>query len=80
MLRRDSHMVDAVTTGEEAVQSLRNAPYDMCSSIRAARHDHRAGGRDVREMRARRALVPLVVLGAAARRGRGARLARHRRG
>jgi CheY-like chemotaxis protein len=29
MLRRDSHMVDAVTTGEEAVQSLRDAPYDI---------------------------------------------------
>ena len=29
MLRRDSHMVDAVTTGEEAVQALRDAPYDI---------------------------------------------------
>jgi CheY-like chemotaxis protein len=29
MLRRDGHMVDAVTTGEEAVQSLRDAPYDV---------------------------------------------------
>ncbi len=29
MLRRDSHMVDAVTTGEEAVRSLCDAPYDI---------------------------------------------------
>jgi CheY-like chemotaxis protein len=29
MLRRDGHMVDAVTTGEDAVQSLRDAPYDI---------------------------------------------------
>ena len=30
MLRRDSHMVDAVTTGEEAVQTLRDAPVRHC--------------------------------------------------
>jgi CheY-like chemotaxis protein/signal transduction histidine kinase len=29
MLRRDGHMVDAVSTGEEAVRSLGNAPYDI---------------------------------------------------
>ena len=29
MLRRDGHMVDAVTTGEDAVQALKNAPYDV---------------------------------------------------
>jgi CheY-like chemotaxis protein len=29
MLRRDGHRVDAVTTVEGAVQSLRNAPYDV---------------------------------------------------
>jgi len=29
MLRRDGHMVDAVTTGEAAVQALESVPYDL---------------------------------------------------
>jgi signal transduction histidine kinase len=29
MLQRDSHMVDAVASGEETVQSLRDSPYDI---------------------------------------------------
>ena len=63
MLRRDGHMVDAVTTGEAAVQSLRDAPYDI-AFIDAVLPDTTAERAiaTMRDLTGPARIVPVIVL------------------
>jgi signal transduction histidine kinase/CheY-like chemotaxis protein len=63
MLRRDGHMVDAVTTGEEAVQALQSSPYDV-TFIDAVLPDAtvEATLETIRDLTGPARLAPLIVL------------------
>ena len=63
MLRRDGHMVDAAATGEEAVQALNNAPYDVVF-IDAVLPDTTAEAMldTIRDMTGPARLAPVIVL------------------
>jgi signal transduction histidine kinase/CheY-like chemotaxis protein len=63
MLRRDGHMVDAVETGDAAVQALRNVPYDI-AFIDGALPDTSAeiAIAAIRDLAGPARIIPLIVL------------------